>query len=192
VAGDRNREDQVGPDELVCVRGGTWSGLLFDNPRLRLPAHLYWSFDFPFADIDRSDGSTPVSLELEWIPVVTPGWRDMAGRTATVDQFADPGEASVYFLQHHRFDSIALEIIEQAGPDIRARVTVSGDLDRLGLETVTAEAWLRFQGLVVSVSDVSTGEEALARLAAVTDTTELVAARSPADRAFRFAPGPAA
>jgi len=52
-------------------------------------------------------------------------------------------------------------------------VTVSGDIDRLGPATLTADAWLTFTGISVQLSGAGTTETARARLAEFTDTDGL-------------------
>jgi hypothetical protein len=174
--------------ELVPVEGGEWHGLLFDNPTLGLAAQLTWSLRVPFPEVTREYGSSPVSLDLEWISFPTGDWRCLAGQGATSAQFAEPGEASVYCFAHHRYDAIDLRVLEQHGPRIRVRATVSGDLDGLGAESLVIEAWLRFTGIIVSLRGVDRADEALARLRDFTDATGLTQVPDPGGIHFRFAP----
>jgi hypothetical protein len=156
---------------------GTWSGLLFDNPVVRLPPALTWSFRLPFGDS---------VLELDWLAIDSPGRWAMAGRESVSRAFADPGEA---ILDRHRFDRIALRVTGQEGDLITVAVTVAGDLDGFGREEVTVAGRLRFGGFTVQLSDVSSGDEALARLGALTDTTGLAAVPDPRGVAFLFGGG---
>jgi len=155
---------------------GEWGALLFDNPVLRLPPALTWSFRIP------AGGST---LELDWLVVDTPGRHTMTGCGATSSSYAEPGEATV---DGYRFDRIALQVTGQDGDRITVTATVSGDIDKLGRDPVTATARLRFTAFTVQLSDTTTEAGALARLAAFTDITGLAATPDPRGIAYRFIP----
>lgn len=133
-------------EELVATDGGTWSGLLFDNPRIGIAPQLTWRFILPYEDVARAYGQTSVALTVEWIALQVSSWRGMRGHTARCATFGDCGEASVYFFSHHRYDCIDLEITDQReGGAGHVQAAVSGDIDRLGREEIHAEAWLRFE-----------------------------------------------
>jgi hypothetical protein len=172
--------------ELVPAEGGTWGGLLFDNPKLGLTPELTWSFRFPFQEVTRDYGSSLVSLDIEWLAIPGAGWHSMAGRV--VRGATEPAEASIYFFQHHRYDIIDLEIVEQRDLSIHVLATLSGDVDGLGLNPVTTDAWLRFTGIVVSLSDATSAELALARLADFTDTEGLSYSPTPNGISLEFTP----
>jgi hypothetical protein len=179
-------DDALTTRDLVPVGGGTWDGLLFDNPSIGLPAALTWSFRFPFAEVHREYGSSEIFLDVDWLPLPAASWRSMTGQT--VQALGEPAESSVYFFQHHRYDLIDLEILEQRDRDIHVQATLTGDLDCLGIDPVTADAWLRFDGIRVSVSDASTAESALARLEAFTDIDGLASSATAIHSAFHFRP----
>jgi hypothetical protein len=182
-----DEDDALRVEELIAAPGGTWKGLLFDNPRFHRPASLTWTFRFLFQDVDRSYGDSPVSLEVDWVPLTTRGWHHMTGQSMRCDGFAEPAESSLYFFEHHRFESIDLRIVEQRERSIHVICEVAGDADRLGIERVSVDSWLVFTGIHVQLSDATTEDAALTRLAEFTDTTGLV----PATRsgpAFPFAP----
>jgi hypothetical protein len=183
-----NEEDALNANDLVPAEGGDWKGLLFDNPRIGIAPALTWGFRFPFNGVTRHYGESPVSLDIEWVVLTTGSWQAMSGRTARTAHFAEPGEASVYYFQHHRYDAIDLQVIEQQGPNIHVLATVSGDLDGLGLASVTADHWLRFTGINVSLSDTTSAETALARLQDFTDASGLAHSPTPTNTSFRFAP----
>lgn len=183
---DEADDDALNLRELVPTEGETWGGLLFDNPKLGLAPELTWSFRFPFQEVIRDYGSSPIYLDIEWLPLPGAGWRSMAGQV--VRGMTEPAEASVYFFQHHRYDLIDLEIVEQRDLSIHARATLSGDLDGLGLDPVTADAWLRFTGIGVSVSEATSAESALARLRGFTDTEGLSHSPAPNSTSFDFTP----
>jgi len=184
-------EDKLRIDDFVPATGGEWHGLLFDNPSLRLPPSLTWCFNFPFEDVSREDDYSPLSLSVEWLPVPAESWRRIAGHRLTSAKFAEPAEASVYYYVHHRFDTVDLDLVEQRDRALRAVATVSGDLDRLGIETVRADAWLSFTGILVSLHDATAPDVALVRLGQFTDTTGLVFDSDGAAAALRFiAPQP--
>jgi hypothetical protein len=177
-------DDKGGFDarSLVAADGGEWHGLLFDNPAVRLPAALTWTLRIPFAPVD----GEPVTLHIDWLPVEAGDWRSMSGQHAVSPSFAEPAEASLQHAGHHRYDRVEVRVTEQRDTLIRVTVTLAGDLDGLGPDTVTADAWLRFTGIAVQLSDVASAEQARQRLAEVTDTTGLVEAPDARGIAFRF------
>jgi hypothetical protein len=178
--------DGLHPWELVPVEGGTWSGLLFDNPRLGLPAHLTWRFRFPFEEVNRDYGSSPIFLDIEWLSLPDVGWRSVTGQAVRGATW--PVESSVYFFEHHRYDMIDLEIVEQRDVLVRARAVLTGDRDGLGIDPISGDAWLRFGGIRVHLSDVDSAESALVRLQTFTTTEGLSYLPTPASPSFRFAP----
>lgn len=154
---------------------GEWSGLLFDNPVVRLPAALTWHFRIPV-----SDGQ----LEIDWVPLETAGWRAMNGCAAVGTSFAEPVEA---ILGPHRYERVSLRISEQRDDALRVVATVSGELVGRPPLTVRADAWVRFAGISVQLSGVVTASEALGRLGEFTDVGGLAEVPDPRGIAFRFA-----
>jgi hypothetical protein len=177
--------DALRSSELVPAGGGTWSGLLFDNPVLGLAPSLTYSFLFPYAEVLRDHGSSPVSLEVDWVELAAPSWRDMAGRTVRSPRFAEPAEASVYFFQHHQYETVDLTVLEQRGAAIHVAVTVSGDLQGLGLPSLAADDWLTFTGFEVSLSAAAA---ASTRLAEFTDVTGLTGTDGTTPATLRYRP----
>lgn len=163
-------------------------GAVVREPDARTGTAATWGFHFPFQPVSRDHGSSPLTLDLEWLPIQADGWRSMAGRSASSSRFAEPGEASVYYFAHHRYEAIHLQILEQRDLAIHVRANVSGDLDSLGVESVAADAWLQFAGITVSLSDTVTADAALARLSEFSDITGLAPAAVPGGIHFRFAP----
>jgi hypothetical protein len=185
VIGDSDaRVDGLLSTDLIPAGEGMWSGLLFDNPRIGLAPQLTWTFEFPFRDAVRDYGDTPVSLTLDWIPLGTSTWRAMTGLSTRSAVFGDRGEASVYFFAHHRYASIGLELSAQHDVLVNAKATVTGDIDGLGIESISAKAWLRFTGITVALSDARSGDVALARLGDFTDIAGL--SMTPIQRQNRF------
>ncbi|MEU5789888.1 hypothetical protein ABZ754_19420 [Micromonospora purpureochromogenes] len=184
-AGD---DDALDRSDFVPAEGGEWRGLLFENPTLGLAPQLTWSFHFPFQPVSRDQESSPLTLDVEWLPIPADGWRSMTGRSASSSRFAEPGEASVYHFAHHRYDAIHLQILEQRDLAIHVRANVSGDLDGLGVESVAADAWLDFAGITVALRDMATADAALARLSEFSDITGLAHAAVAGGIHYRFAP----
>ncbi|WP_327001291.1 hypothetical protein OHA72_40055 [Dactylosporangium sp. NBC_01737] len=181
-------EDRLRIDDFVPAAGGEWYGLLFANPTLGLPPQLTWSFTFPFQEVPRYD-DTVLSLTVEWLPMpAAADWRSVAGQHLTCAGFAEPAEASVYHSIHHRFEKVDLHLVEQRDRSLRAAATVSGDIDRLGVDPVHADAWLTFTGILVQLPDVTDPDEALTRLADVTDTSHLTFDPTGSTAALRFTP----
>lgn len=182
----------VGDDEgglkarqLVPATGGSWSGLLFDNAAVGLPPALTWTFRVPFEPVD----GEPVTLDVDWLPLPATGWRQLAGHAATSDAFAEPAESSVYYFGHRRYERVEVRVSEQDGSRIRVAATVSGDIDGLGPESITVDAWLEFAGISVQLGDAPSAEAALARLAEFTDVDGLVTDPDPPGIAFHFVAG---
>jgi hypothetical protein len=67
-AGDDEDDGALTLGELQPA-GGTWEGLLFDNPPMGLAPFLSWSFTFNFGEVARSYGDTDVSVTVEWVPL---------------------------------------------------------------------------------------------------------------------------
>jgi hypothetical protein len=147
---------------------------------------LTWCFNLPFEDVSREDEDSPLSLSVEWLPVPAESWRRIAGHHLTSANFGEPAEASVYYYLHHRFQAVALDLVEQRGRSLRAAATVSGDIDRLGIDPVHADAWLTFTGILVSPHDATSPDVALSRLGQFTDTTGLAFDTDSADAALRL------
>ena len=183
---DHFEDANLSRGELV-PSGGTWSGLLFDNPSIGLAAQLTWEFTFEFADVERSYGSTPVTVTIDWVPISNSRWHSMAGRRAASNTFSHPIESSVYFFEHHRFDAASLSILDQRESMVHVVAEISGDIDRLGIDTIDLTAWLRFTGITVALTDCPEDEPAaMARLADFTDVRDLVATTSA--HAYTFVP----
>ncbi len=109
----------------------------------------------------------------------------MAGTSVRAALFGDPVEPSLYFFEHYRYDEAALDVSDQSGPQIRVAVELRGDVDGLGLESVTADTWLELSGIVVSTSEEPASAEAARRLLEeFTDTSALVSTDRP--RGFGF------
>lgn len=170
---------------LIAVEGGGWSGLLFDNPVVGLPAALTWSCVVPLAPVE----GEPVVLDLEWLPLAVSDWRAVAGLEVSSGSFAEPVEASVRFRGHHRYDRVSVRVVEQDGARIRVVATLAGDLDGLGPDEFTVEAWLAFSGITVQLSDVGSAGAALERLGEFVGTAGLAEVGDPRGIAFRFQPG---
>ncbi|WP_127500861.1 hypothetical protein [Actinoplanes solisilvae] len=170
---------------LVAVEGGGWSGLLFDSAAVGLPPALTWACEIPLAPVE----GVPAGLDLEWLPWEASGWQAMAGVEVKCGSFAEPVEASVRLRGHHRYDSVHVRVAEQRGDLIRVVATLSGDLDGLGPDEVSVDAWLAFRGVSVQLAEVSSASQALARLAGFTETAGLAEVGDPRGIAFRFQPG---
>ncbi|MFN0027079.1 MAG: hypothetical protein ACKV2O_07835 [Acidimicrobiales bacterium] len=143
--------DGISHDEFQLV-GGSWGGLL-----------------------SRGFGSSAVSLTVDWIPLERASWGAMAGRRASGSSFADPIEASVYFFDHHRFNAATVEVAAQDQGRLYVKVSVSGDLDRLGLDWLAVEEWLEFGGVIVQPeTKPNTADAARGLLAQFSNPTGLV------------------
>lgn len=171
----------------MIPKGGSWSGLLFDNPTIELAPRLTWTFTFDFEDVQRSYGTTGVSFSIDWVPLALDSWRRMVGQVASASAFAQPIESDAYFFEHHRYDAVDLRVVDQRDQEVHVCASVSGDVDGLGIETVHLDGWLRFDGIIVHLSDVpATAAAAMERLGAFTDTDDLICAQT--SSGFKFQP----
>ncbi len=168
-------EDTLRPEELRPVAGGTWRGLLFDNPNIGLPPGLTWTFEFPFAEVSRDYGESDVGLTVDWVPLPGAAWSTMAGHIAAGKEFGEPIECSAYFFEHYRYDVVQLRILEQAGTRLRVAVQAHGDVDGLGIPSWDVEQWLEFEGIGVALEGVESIEARTDELAKFTDISGLVA-----------------
>jgi hypothetical protein len=110
----------------------------------------------------------------------------MTGLTARSTEFGDGGEASVYFFAHHRYASIELDLLAQRDVAVSASATVTGDIDGLGIDSITAEVCLRFAGITVALGDARSADVALSRLRDFTDTAGLSPKPVREHNSFRF------
>lgn len=151
----RDVADDLVVSELVPT-GGSWNGLLFANPAAGLSTSLTWGFSFDFEQIERDYGEVTPGLTVEWarLPEVA-AWSSVAGLDLACAAFGDPVEASVYYFVHYRYDVVRLAILDQGGSRIRARATLAGDIDGLGIPELTVEAWLDFEGVIVHLPEKS-------------------------------------
>ncbi len=83
-------------EELTPV-GGSWSGLLFENPATGYPLRLTWAFFLDFSEVVRNHGSVSPNLAVDWVPAGTSSWRSIGGARFSADCFGKPIEATLYF-----------------------------------------------------------------------------------------------
>lgn len=167
--------------------GGSWSGLLFENPRTDVPLSLTWTFTFDFATVHRDVGDVEPSLTVDWVPLPGASIASMCGRSAS-SPFGAPIESSVYFFEHHRFAEADIAVVDQREQRLLARASVNGDIDGLGLGSASVEAWLDFDGIFVQPeTKTSTVEAATELLAQFTDPTGLVGIERSHNYVFRSA-----
>jgi hypothetical protein len=175
--------------ELVPA-GGSWSGMLSDNPSIGFEPALHWAFTFEFREIRRDYGDTECHLAVEWVQLPRTSWRSMTPASLTCSEFGEPIESSVHFFDDYRFDAVSLTIGEQRGSQLHVSAAVEGDVDDLGISRFQAEGWLEFDGLIVALSDApATVAEASEALASFTSTEGLDGAQM--GHNFRFTPSPA-
>lgn len=168
--------------------GGTWSGLLYENPRTGYDLQLTWTFTFDYEPVRRDYGTTEPSLSIDWVPFGESDWRRLAGNHMNARRFAEPIESSVYFFEHYRYDVTDVRVVEQQAADIRVTAGVRGDIDGLGLESLEADQRLRFRGIYVQPTRLPRSlEAAMALLSRFTDTTGLVGVRR--RHSYLFEPG---
>ncbi len=171
----RWRDDDALRKEDLKLIGGSWSGLLFENPNVGYPLSLTWDFDLSFAEVTRSYGDISPNLVVGWVPLGPPSWQRMEGQTASGKTFGDPIESSVYFFDHHRFNAANVTVVDQNGPAIRVQFGLAGDIDGLGIDSLKFDAWLEFSGIYVHPEErLHSVEDAELVLANFTDPAGLV------------------
>lgn len=166
--------DRLRVDELIPV-GGAFSGLLFENPTTGYPLQLSWTFSVDCAEVNRDYGSTRPNLVVDWVPAARrTAWNEIAGVRFAGSTFGEPVETSVYFFEHHRYDTVEVEVIEQRGTELAIRVRANGDVDSLGISEIAVDATITFSGIYVqtdkSGTNVELAEELLSHF---TDTSDL-------------------
>ena len=185
IRGRKAGDDALQADELQ-LRGGSWHGLLFDNPSVGLAPALTWTFEFDFGEVERDVGITDVMLAVDWVPLPDASWTMMAGHGGTWKRFGEPVECSAVFFEHFRYDAVELSVRDQDGSRLRVAAAAHNDLDGLGLPVFGAEDWLDFRGISVQLTGVDTVDEARRRLSELTDPTGLTPVSEP--QGVRFIP----
>ncbi len=166
--------DRLRLDELIPA-GGTFSGLLFENSNAGYPLQLSWTFSVDCAEVNRDYGSTLPTIVVDWVTLVGRSvWNEMSDLRFVCQTFGEPIETSVYFFEHHRYDTVEVEVIEQRGTELAIRVRASGDVDSLGISEIEVEATITFSGIYVQTEKSGTNVELAAELLShFTDTSHL-------------------
>ena len=170
--------------------GGSWGGVL-DIFAGESEPRLVWTFILTFPEAQRDYGDTSVNLVIDGVPLPDSDWRHMAPRQVTCARFAEPVESSVYFFMHHRYDGVAVELVEQRGTDLLVSATLSGDVDGLGHDHLSARALLSFSRIHVTADVASDAFHARTELHRLTQVDGLVAGPSHS-QGFDFRPAEAA
>lgn len=168
----RDDDEPLRLDELM-LKGGTWNGLLFENPSIGLEPWLSWSFNFEFEEVELGDEAVDPTFDLEWVELPGASWQAMAGLSASSPEFCKPIEASAYVFEHYRYDQAELRVVEQHGARLRVTAGARVDLDGLGIPEWSVDGQLEFTGIYVQLEGVDTVEVARERLSAVTDVAGL-------------------
>lgn len=170
-------DDGLALDELRPI-GGSWGGVLFDDPEIWLPPTFAWAFRFDFADVARAWGIAAPQLAVDWSPAATGatggprGWLAMADQRAASDGPYGRIESCIRFVDDHRYKTTTLDVVQQKDRALRVVAEACGDLDALGIEALRVAAWLQFDGIIVNLANPpSNVDEARARLHEFTDTT---------------------
>ena len=135
-----------------------WSLLLFENERIGLAAGL----TFGLTIACRALADDPVSVTVDWIPFDGFTRHELAGTVFTAEEFGEGAEASICFDgMHHRFDYVNLRVIGQRGSTIDYRLSISGDVDELGIDELALTGSADFAGLTYHLSDPGRAAEFL-------------------------------
>lgn len=145
--------------------GGTLTGLLFENQRSGYPLQLTWTFTIDCADVVRDFGRSPTNVVIDWVPSSREvAWNELSGMRVACSSFREPVETSVYFFEHHRYDRVELEVLEQRGAEVAIRVSASGDIDSLGIPEISVDANIIFAGISVQTGPTGTDPAGAAEL----------------------------
>ena len=155
--------DSLRIDELAPV-GGTWTGLLFENPTTGYPLALSWTFSVNYAEVSRDYGSVSPNIEIDWVPAGGSGWQAMRDQHFACSRFGEPIETSVYFFEHHRYDAVELIVTGQRGAQLSVQAKASGDIDGLGIPEIFVDATVAFGGIYVQTDAVGADTGSAAEL----------------------------
>ncbi|WP_143336603.1 hypothetical protein [Corynebacterium pacaense] len=87
-------------------------------------------------DEDEEFGET-LTISAETIPGTATDWRELSGHHLVSSSFGEPGEAVVVYGDHYRFDQVTIDVIEQRDRTADFAITLSGDLDGLGIDEIS-------------------------------------------------------
>lgn len=87
-------------------------------------------------DEDEEFGET-LTISAEAIPSTVTDWRELSGHHLVSSSFGEPAEAVVIYGDHYRFDQITIDVSEQRDRTADFQITLSGDLDGLGIDEIT-------------------------------------------------------
>jgi hypothetical protein len=90
-----------------------------------------------FGDDDSDEESgEELSISIDAVPGSVVDWRSLAGHHLVGTSFGEQGEAVVTFGNHYRYDRVVIDIPEQRNKTADFHITLSGDLDGLGLDEI--------------------------------------------------------
>jgi hypothetical protein len=130
--------------------GGTLGATLFSS-LIRPEPRLWWSVKFNYEEVARPEGSTMVDLVIDSMPLPRVSWRDLAG-VAVTNEVSGRDDRVVLLALHVRPGRPADRRAGRRRPrQVRVVATVAGDVDGLGIDTITADAWLTSTGIAIAV-----------------------------------------
>lgn len=177
------RSDDIRPTDAACYL------YAFENPLTGLSPAVAFAVDVECEYVECSDDEEEweedVAVSVEWIPFTGRTWRDLVSLSLTdVECYTDGAspEPSVYYAGvHHRMGTLSVQVLgiaEAAGgsgdggvwgaglPQVELRISMSGDLDGLGIDRVDLTVTASFTGLVSNLANT----EELISLDGLTET----------------------
>ena len=177
------RSDDIRPTDAACYL------YAFENPLTGLSPAVAFAVDVECEYVecseDEEEWEEDVAVSVEWIPFTGRTWRDLVSLSLTdVECYTDGAspEPSVYYAGvHHRMGTLFVQVLgiaEAAGgsgdggvggaglPQVVLRISMSGDLDGLGIDRVDLTVTASFAGLVSNLANT----EELISLDGLTET----------------------
>lgn len=177
------RSDDIRPTDAACYL------YAFENPLTGLSPAVAFAVDVECEYVECSDDEEEweedVAVSVEWIPFTGRTWRDLVSLSLTDVECCTDGtspEPSVYYAGvHHRMGTLSVQVLgiaEAAGgsgdggvggaglPQVELRISMSGDLDGLGINRVDLTVTASFTGLVSNLANT----EELISLDGLTET----------------------
>lgn len=87
-------------------------------------------------DDEDEEFSEELTIRAETVPSTATDWREFKGHHLESPAFGEPAEAVVIYGDHYRFDKVSLDVTDQRDRTADFHVTLSGDLDGLGIDPI--------------------------------------------------------
>lgn len=187
------------PAEKLVASGGEIYCHLFENPRTGLARNVYWAITLNFHPVEYGGEKLRCSMTCEWLALPLRDWRQLEGRSSSLDYGDGGSESSFYVWQHDIGKSTRLRIGARMGDrfdvemDMVVDFTGTSKADRNAAMQVRGRAALPFTGVIVVPDNLKpepgTPADVVGAVAPYLDTT-LFRAPERRHHAFRMDPLP--